>query len=96
MIYLCYNFIANFTFSFLHPISASCQIVKFLPFFLKKIFNVLGGKRGIASAILFFLCYTKRMECKYFPSREALGRRMSFSAANDLYSGFNGPLKFIK
>lgn len=90
LLHLCSNFVVNFTFSFPYPSSSFCQIIKSQRSCLP--FKVLIG----AGALLFlFLCCTQRMECKYFPSREILGRRMSFSVADDLYSGFNVPLKLL-
>lgn len=104
LIGLCYNFVVSFLFSFSHPTSPSHQAIKCQKSHLSfsfKFFKVLHSHElcfFVVAVVLFFLflgCIEK-IECKYFPSREALGRRMSFSLANDLYSVFNGPVKSIR
>ena len=91
---LCSSFVVNFVFSFPHPGPPflDYKISKIISFIFLEILKMLS-RVGLC---FFLLCFTQRMECKYFPSREVLGREMSFSVANDLYSGFNSPSKSIK
>lgn len=47
-------------------------------------------------SISLSLCCTERTNANIFPPGKRMGKRMSFSVANDLYSVFNGLSKSIK